>query len=88
MILSTLLKCRSVKPWHRWKVPQHAEPPVEPTNWNVPQRPLSLVSFISRLPAGNGSLWEVAIGAPPALPGEAGYGMIPKKPVLDLIRDG
>jgi hypothetical protein len=45
-----------VKPRHRWKVPQHAEQPVEPTNWNVLQRPLSLVSFISRVPAGNGSL--------------------------------
>jgi hypothetical protein len=54
----------------------------------VLQRPLSLVSFISRVPAGNGSLWAVAIGALRALQGEAGYGMIPKKPVPDLIRDG
>ena len=52
----------------------------------VLQRPLSLVSFISRLPAGNGSLRAAAkMGVAPALRGRVGLSMILKKPVPNLV---
>ena len=55
----------------------------------VLQRPLSLVSFISRPPAGNGSLRVGAKRIAPALRGKGRLEHDPEKacPELGLVRD-